>query len=68
MEINTKLASLARHMNRMAASDMADLSKDEADLFHTACDAINQLMESRERKEDNEALDDFNYVGSRHHY
>lgn len=52
MEIDTKLAALARHMNRMANNDMGDLSKDEADLFHTACDTINQLMESRERKED----------------
>jgi hypothetical protein len=50
MMIDSKLAALARQMNRMASTDMGDLSKDEANLFHTACDTVNQLMESRDHR------------------
>jgi hypothetical protein len=49
MNIDRTLAALARQMNYLANTAMGDLSKDEADLFHTACDNINQLMESRDR-------------------
>src|SRR5580765_6795093 len=49
MNIDRTLAALARQMDYLANTAMGDLSKDEADLFHTACDNINQLMESRDR-------------------
>ena len=48
MNIDRTLAALARQMNYLANTAMGDLSKDEADWFHTACDNINQLMELRE--------------------
>lgn len=51
MKIDRTLAALARQMNWLANNAMGDLSKDEADLFHTACDNINQLMELIDRRE-----------------
>lgn len=50
MNIDRTLAALARQMDYLANTAMGDLSKDEADLFHTACDAIDQLLENRDRR------------------
>ena len=51
MNLDRTLAALARQMNYLAETAIGDLSKEEADLFHTACDAINQLMELIDRRE-----------------
>jgi hypothetical protein len=38
-------------MHYLAANEMGDLTHGEAELFHTACDNINQLMELIDRRE-----------------
>jgi hypothetical protein len=56
MTIDQKLAQLAELMSDMASNDMGDLSAAEAACFHTACDAIDNLITAREcRREDEES-------------
>ncbi len=51
MNIDRTLAALARQMNYLANTAMGDLTHDEAELFHTACDNINSMMELIDRRE-----------------
>ncbi len=51
MNIDRTLAALTRQMNYLAKTAMGDLTHDEAYLFHTACAAINQLMELIDSRE-----------------
>ena len=50
--IDRKLARLVAVLTDMATNDMGDLSVAEAACFHTACDAIDNLIEARSSRLD----------------
>jgi hypothetical protein len=58
MTIDQKLAKLADLMSDMASNDMGELNVAEAACFHTACDAIDNLIAAREARQEDEDEDE----------
>jgi hypothetical protein len=54
MTIDDKLIRLADKMDYMAANEMGDLTIGEAALFHTACAAIDNLLQARRTRQEDE--------------